>query len=256
MSPKTIILTGASRGLGLSILKLLLLPPFSAQVISISRSLPRALLDLKKQNPDRLQLIQGNVNERYVSEKAVESARAWGGVDSIILNAGVLEPLGKVADIDVAKWQAHLETNFLSLLHTIQVALPDLRRSKGSIVMVSSGASVKGTQGWGVYATGKAAMNSLARTLGEEEKDVLTVAIRPGVVNTDMQTLIRSTGEECMTPKDYQNVQRLYAEGELLDPEDPGYVFAALAARGGPMDLSGKFLSWNEEALKDYQKPV
>lgn len=102
MTPKTIILTGASRGLGLSILQILLSPPFSARVVTISRSLPQSLLALKESYPDQLELVQGDVAAREVSHKAVNVAKErWGTIDSVVLNAGVLEPLGKVADVDV-----------------------------------------------------------------------------------------------------------------------------------------------------------
>ena len=84
-------------------------------------------------------------------------------LDAVILNAGVLE-LGRVAseELEVEKWKALLDINFFSLLHTIHAAVPELRKSKGSIVFVSSGAAVRGVPGWGPYSASKAAMNSLA----------------------------------------------------------------------------------------------
>jgi len=79
-----------------------------------------------------------------------------------------------------------MDVNFFSLLHTIQAALPALRESKGKIIFVSSGASLKGMYAWGPYSASKAAMNSLCRTLAAEEMDVVSVAVRPGTVNTDV----------------------------------------------------------------------
>ena len=57
--------------------------------------------------------------------------------------------------------------------------------------MVSSGAAVNAYTGWGMYGAAKAAMNHLALTLSTEEPDVTTMAIRPGVVDTEMQREIR-----------------------------------------------------------------
>jgi len=79
-----------------------------------------------------------------------------------------------------------MDVNFFSLLYTIQAALPALRESKGKAIFVSSGASLKGVRAWGPYAASKAAVNSLCRTLAAEEKDVVSVAVRPGTVNTDV----------------------------------------------------------------------
>lgn len=80
-----------------------------------------------------------------------------------------------------------MDVNFFSLLYTIQAALPALRESKGKVIFVSSGASLRGTYAWGPYAASKAAMNSLCRTLAVEEKDVVSVAVRPGIVDTDVR---------------------------------------------------------------------
>lgn len=80
-----------------------------------------------------------------------------------------------------------MDVNFFSLLYTIQAALPALRESKGKVIFVSSGASLRGTYAWGPYAASKAAMNSLCRTLAVEEKDVVSVAVRPGTVDTDVR---------------------------------------------------------------------
>ena len=79
-----------------------------------------------------------------------------------------------------------MDVNFFSLLYTIQAALPALRESNGKVIFVSSGASLKGVHAWGPYSASKAAVNSLCRTLAAEEKGVVSVAVRPGTVNTDV----------------------------------------------------------------------
>lgn len=98
--PKTVLLTGASRGLGLATLEILLAQP--ANVVAVSRSLPPALEALQKQHANSLVVIQGDVADRSVSESAVEQAISkFGSLDGIILNAGVLQPLGRIGDVDV-----------------------------------------------------------------------------------------------------------------------------------------------------------
>lgn len=105
----TILLTGASKGLGLAVLSLLLRSPsLNAQsapsVVTISRSLPAELLALQKEFPDRLACVQGDVADKAVSAKAVGTAvERFGGLDSIVLNAGVLDPLSKLADVDIVR---------------------------------------------------------------------------------------------------------------------------------------------------------
>lgn len=64
----------------------------------------------------------------------------------------------------------------------IKGSIPELRKSKGRIIFVSSGAAVTGYQGWGAYGASKAAMNHLSLTLAVEEPNITSVAIRPGVI--------------------------------------------------------------------------
>jgi len=110
-------------------------------------------------------------------------------LDGIVLNAGVLDPTGKVDSIPVdsegglqnlmftqlshkfidgkPSWKSIFDINFFSLVYTIQASLPELRKSTrgGKIIMVSSGAAVKGKYGMGPYGASKAAMNSLNRSV-------------------------------------------------------------------------------------------
>ncbi|PLW33180.1 hypothetical protein PCASD_13157 [Puccinia coronata f. sp. avenae] len=83
--PPTIVLTGGSRGIGLSCLKLLLRPPISANVVSLSRSFPPELQELKKEYPQRLLVIQGDVSKDEDNKLAVESAvQSFGSVDGLV----------------------------------------------------------------------------------------------------------------------------------------------------------------------------
>jgi len=81
---------------------------------------------------------------------------------------------------------------------------------------------------------------------------VTTISIRPGVVDTDMQVSIRDTHSGYMDEKDAAKFHELKQTGGLLKPEQPGNVMAKLAV-DAPKDLSGQFLSWNDETLADFQ---
>jgi NAD(P)-dependent dehydrogenase (short-subunit alcohol dehydrogenase family) len=128
-----------------------------------------------------------------------------------------------------------------------------LRKSRGRIVFTSSGAAVGAYQGWGCYGAGKSVLNHLALTLSVEEPDVTTISIRPGVVDTEMQREIREVHNATMSEKDAAKFLGLKKDGGLLRPEQPGHVIAELAVKAG-QELSGKFLSWNDEALGEFQE--
>lgn len=134
----------------------------------------------------------------------------------------------------------------------IKSCLPALRESQGRIVLCSSGAATGAYSTWGAYGASKAALNHLALTLAVEEPSVTTVSIRPGVVDTDMQLSIRDVHSSSMDAKDAAKFKELKEGGGLLKPEQPGNVMARLAL-DAPKELSGKFLSWNDESLGAYQ---
>jgi len=99
---------------------------------------------------------------------------------------GALTP-ARIADIPLDKTGQYVSTNLLSVLYLVQPALPYLRKAKGRVVLVSSGASAAGYTSWGLYSMVKAGMNSLARTLANEEKELSVWAIRPGMVDVSAQ---------------------------------------------------------------------
>lgn len=119
-------------------------------------------------------------------------------------------------------------------------------------MLCSSGAAVGAYATWGAYGASKAALNHLALTLSVEEPDVTTVSIRPGVVDTDMQVSIREAHHKAMDEKDAAKFRELKETGGLLRPDQPGNVMAKLAL-DAPKELSGQFMSWNDEKLASFQ---
>ncbi|KAK0206454.1 short-chain dehydrogenase [Desarmillaria ectypa] len=247
-----VVVTGASRGIGLAVVKILL-ETFNANVAAISRTRTPELEALVS---DSLLHIRCDVSDEPSLVRAISQAEQhFGRIDGLVLNAAVVEPMCRIGDsTPMSAWKTHFDVNFFSLITAVRSALPALRRSNvgGRIIFVSSGSAVKGTAGWGPYNASKAAMNSLCRTLSEEESEVISVALRPGVVDTDMQTMLRTTGGESMFAKDYHKFLNYYTKGELLSPDLPGRVIAALSLQA-PAFLSGQFVSWNDESCAPFR---
>ncbi|KAL8692463.1 MAG: hypothetical protein Q9218_002531 [Villophora microphyllina] len=95
-------------------------------------------------------------------------------------------------------------------------------------------------------------MNHLNMTLAKEEPIVTCVAIKPGVVDTQMQQDIRDKHAASMDDRDIAKFRNLYQEGKLVKPEQAGHVIAKLAI-GAPKQLSGQCLAWNASELADFQ---
>jgi len=257
MTEPVVLVTGASRGIGLAVVTFLL-ESFGTRVITISRSISPQLKDLSTKHSDRIVIVQGDITNASVHEEAVTSARQkYNRLDAVILNAGTADPLGRVTDpaVSIDGWKSVFDINFFSLLHTLKAAIPSLRESQGRILMVSSDAAIAGIPGWGAYSASKSALNSLGRTLAKEEPNITSIAIRPGIVDTEMAANIRNEGSTSMDQNDHNRFVHLHTSGKLLTAEQPGHVIAALSLNA-PKDLSGKFVSWDDDELKAFRQPV
>ena len=131
----------------------------------------------------------------------------------------------------------------------IQAALPYLRETRGRVINVSSGAAEMPFAGWGAYSAAKAGLNMLTRVLAKEEPSLTVLAVKPGVVDTEMQATVRSAGKKSMPEESHAYFVNLFEKGKLLPPDAPGRVLAGLALKA-PHEWSGECLLWNDEKVK------
>lgn len=98
MSPSPVlIVTGASRGLGLAIAQRLL-SSHAARLVTLQRTITPALRQLEQQYPDRVLNVAGDVAKPEDNARAVAAAvERWGALNGLVLNAGSLEPMGEYA---------------------------------------------------------------------------------------------------------------------------------------------------------------
>lgn len=222
--------------------------------MAVARS-EKPLQDLKERFGDRVQVLVGDIAESWVAPKAVEIAvEKYGQLDSVVANAGVLDPVDAVAKADVAKWKTLFDINFFSVVELVQAALPELRKTKGKVLAVLSGASTTAYYGWGAYGASKAALNHFISTVAEENPDVQAISIAPGVVATEMQKDIREVFGKNMTPQSLQKFLDLHKNDQLVAPEEPATVFANLATKEWSEGLNGKYLRYSDSSLSAYGK--
>lgn len=242
-----------SLGIGLAIVERLLASKEAPNVVGVSRT-ESHLKALEEKYPSRFFYVVGDVSNEETSKSVIAKAiERFGHIHSIVLNAGVLEPVAPIADANIADWERLYKINLFAPLCLASKAIPYLRITSGRIVFVSTGASVSTYTGWGAYGSSKAALNHLAATIAAEEPSLFTISVAPGVVDTSMQVDIREKHGAGMTAKDHLKFTNYKKDGKLLHPAVPGEIIANLALRGQGDDLNGKYLRYNNPSLEAYK---
>ncbi len=198
MTGKTVIITGASRGIGAAAAKAFALA--GANVVLAARSsAPIEVLaaEIRAAGGQALALPCDVADWVQVADLVAQTEEAFGAVDLLINNAGLIDPIAHLADSDVAGWNAVIDVNVKGVYHGLRAALPGmLARGTGTVINISSGAATSALEGWSHYCASKAAVLSLTRCAHVEYADrgLRILGLSPGTVATDMQVRIRRSG--------------------------------------------------------------
>lgn len=242
----TLLITGASRGLGAAAARIA--ASQGANVVLAARSgddLAGVAHAIRAVGGHAL-AVESDVSQREDTLQLVEKAlERFGRIDALINNAGIIEPIAPLAEAPPERWAHNLAVNVVGPFLLIQAALPALRAAQGRVINVSSGAAVGAIPGWSAYCASKAALNHLTAVLAVEEPTIVAIAVRPGVVDTEMQSKIRRDGATGMPAETHRRFVAQHEAGTLLPPEEPARALVALA-RHAPRAWSGEFLTWDD----------
>ena len=244
-----IIVSGASRGVGAATARWL--ASIGSAVTLISRSAD-ALNDIAEEVArlgGTALVFKADISDAGACQAAVaKTLDRFGKLDALINNAGIVDPIAPVARTDPDRWQYNVAVNLLGPFYLARGAIAELRKQKGRIVNVSSGAATITVETASAYCATKAALNHFTRVLAAEEPRLTVMAIRPGVVDTRMQDQIRREGPGIMSAEQVSYYQELKTRGELEAPEVPGRSSAWLALHG-PREFSGQFLDYDDPRI-------
>ena len=195
MTGKTVLITGASRGIGAEAARVF--AAAGANVSLLARSQDE-IANLAGEIGPRAIAVPCNVARYTEVSSAVETTvQAFGGLDVMINNAGVIEPISRLADADPDKWAQVIDINLKGVFNGMRAALPVMKRAGGgSILTISSGAAHSPIEAWSHYCASKAAVHMLTRCVDEEEaaNGIRAIGLSPGTVATTMQREIKASG--------------------------------------------------------------
>lgn len=187
MSSKVWFITGASKGLGLSLTRQLLQQ--GHKVVATSRNIH----DLLKAVGDNNHFLPLQVNLSSDSEvaQAVKSAReAFGRIDVVVNNAGYGIG-GSIEELSDEETRESFDVNVFGTLHVIRRVMPYLREQKtGHIINISSIAGFTANTGWAVYAAAKYAIVGLSEVLAADVQafGIKVTVVAPGAFRTNFLT--------------------------------------------------------------------
>jgi dehydrogenase/reductase SDR family member 4 len=186
---KVAIVTGSTRGIGLATARLL--GQHGARIAIASRKAEacEAVQGALEREGIQCFAIPTHVGIASDIERLVErTLSAFGRIDIVVANAAINPVSAPMEALPAASWDKIMETNVKNAWLLARAALPALLAQGGSVVFVSSTASMMGLADQGAYAVSKAALNHLARQLAVEwgPKNVRVNVVVPGTTNTDM----------------------------------------------------------------------
>jgi NAD(P)-dependent dehydrogenase (short-subunit alcohol dehydrogenase family) len=232
--------TGASRGLGLSLVKQLLAAGYRVAATS------RSANDLQKaaglNDPSRFLPLEVDLTSADSIRQSLEQTVAsFGTVDVIVNNAGYgME--GTVEELDEKKMRAIFEINVFATINVTKYALPYLRKQRsGHIINISSVAGFVGSPGWSIYSATKSAVIAFSEVLA---LDLQELGIKVTVVGPSGFRTGFLTGDSLVSTEsriaDYQAVARTQARYAAMngkqdgDPEKAAALFIQLAENPAP----------------------
>ena len=217
LSGRTILVTGANRGIGATLARLL--SEKGAQVYAgVFGGADPAFAD----QLEGCTQVELDVTEtRSVASAIARIESETGALDALVNNAGAIAPIGHVDTLPTESLRNAYEVNALGLHRMTCAALPLLRASRGVVVNAGTGAATTPMEGWTAYCNSKAAARMItmmfAKDLSESGVQFFFIGIPP--TDTEMQTEIRTAG---------LNPISKIAKDDLVKTEVPASVMAWL----------------------------
>lgn len=185
---KVVMVTGSTSGIGHAVA--VSFAEAGARVVALGRdqsALSEVKSEIERAGADALTIGTDVTNETEVRHALDEAIDKFGGLDVLVNAAGHISS-GTIEDTSLTAWDAMMNVNLRAVFHLMQMATPELIKSKGNIVNISSVTGLRSFPGVLAYCVSKAAVDQLTRCSALElaPKGVRVNAVNPGVVVTEI----------------------------------------------------------------------
>jgi NAD(P)-dependent dehydrogenase (short-subunit alcohol dehydrogenase family) len=249
---RRVLVTGASRGIGAEIARLL--GEAGAGVLAVARNredVERVAAELPGEDHGALAL--DVADEEAWATAAKEGALE--GIDGVVCAAAVLEPVGPLGSYTPAAFWATMRVNVLGTLLAVHHTIGALEAARGAVVTFAGGGATSPQPRYDAYATSKAAVARLTENLALElaPRGVRVNAVSPGFVATSIHAATLAAGPE-LAGEEYFAETSSKLDGGAVPARRAAELTAFLlsdSARG----IAGKLISapwdpWQEEAFR------
>ncbi|WP_204112745.1 SDR family oxidoreductase [Shimia biformata] len=238
---KTVVITGASRGIGESAARIF--AEAGANVALLARS-SGDIERIAGEIGENALAIACDVSDAEAVEAAMVATEAkFGGIDILINNAGLIEPISHLASSDPEGWGKVIDINVKGVYYGMRSVIERMKkRGGGSILTISSGAAHGPVEAWSHYCASKAAVNMLTRCVDKEEREngIRAIGLSPGTVATEMQREIKASGINPVSKLEWS---------DHIPPEWPAKCLLWMCGPGGD-DWLGDEIALRDEDIR------
>ena len=207
MNERSILITGASSGIGLAAAQSLQARGW--RVLATARK----AADIERLRVEEgLEVIALELSDpASVEACADEALKLTNGRLTALYNNGAYGQVGAVEDLPTGILREQFEVNLFACVELTRVCLDRLRASRGQILFVNSGAGLQSSAGWSAYAASKFALRAFTDALDAEERPngIRVMGVYPGRTATAMQLKVRAQEGAEYEPETYTQPETL-----------------------------------------------
>jgi len=184
----TVLITGASRGIGRATAKAFANSGWDLLLISRSKTDLESLIDEIDHKKTKVFFESIDLSDSKYISKGIVKLMNNGLVPSVLINNAGVAWTGDLLSMQLEKWEWIMQMNLTSIFQVCSEVVPFMRKKGGLVINVSSHASRKVFPQWGAYCVSKAALESFTKCLAEEERKnfIRACTLTLGSVNSSL----------------------------------------------------------------------